>query len=113
MSFEKLSESEKQTVLQCLNAVLTGNFLEHEFHSRLGLEPEDLAQVVSAYPNIDDSDDTSNETLAINNCLNEVAHGISFSDREWQQWFTVDRSEVDEVYRKWAKLRGWSRTGIQ
>ena len=81
--FQKLSENDKQIVLQCLNAILNGNFLEHEFHARLGIEQEDLAQVVSAYPNIDDSDDNSNETLTINNCLNEVCHGISFSDREW------------------------------
>ena len=112
MSFKKLSEPEKQIVLQSLTAILNGKFLEHEFHTRLGLELEDLAQVIFAYPNIDDSDDNSNETLAINNCLNEVCHGIGFSDREWQQWFTVGRSEVDEIYRKWAKLRGWARTGI-
>jgi len=112
MSFQKLSENDKQIVLQCLNAILNGNFLEHGFHTRLGLEPEDLAQVVSAYPNIDDSDDNSNETLAINNCLNEVSRGISFSDREWTEWFTVNRSEVDEVYRKWAILRGWTRSRV-
>ena len=112
MAFKKLSDNDKQIVLQCLNVTLNVNFFGDEFHTRLGIEPEDLAQVISAYPDIDDSDDNSNETLAINNCLNEVSRGISFSDREWTEWFTINRSEVDEVYRKWAILRGWSRTGI-
>jgi NADH:ubiquinone oxidoreductase subunit E len=113
MSFAKLTQNEKQIILQCLNAILNGSFLEHEFHARLGIEIEDLSQVVSTYPNIEDSDDNSNETIAINNCLNEVCHGISFLEREWREWFNVQRSEVDEVYRKWAILRGWSRTRIK
>ncbi|MEJ7862026.1 MAG: hypothetical protein WKF90_10375 [Pyrinomonadaceae bacterium] len=57
MTFEKLSENDKQIVVQCLNAILNSNFLEHEFHARLGLEQEDLARVVSACPNIDDLDE--------------------------------------------------------
>ena len=113
MSFAKLSASEREIIFRCLNAILKGRFLEGEFHTRLGLEPEELEQIVATYPDIDDLDDNSNEVLAINNCLNEVCHGISFSNREWSQWFSISRSEVDEVYRKWAILRGWSYTGIR
>jgi hypothetical protein len=112
VSLAKLSDSDRQIILQCLNAILKGRFLEGEFHTRLGIEREELEQVVAAYPHIDDSDDNSNAALAINNCLNEVCHRINFSNREWSQWFTVDRSEVDKVYRRWAILRGWSRAGI-
>jgi hypothetical protein len=112
VSLAKLSDGDRQIILQCLNAILKGRFLEGEFHTRLGMERAELEQVVAAYPHIDDSDDNSNAALAINNCLNEVSHGINFSNREWSQWFTVNRSEVDEVYRRWAILRGWSRTGI-
>ena len=104
----KLSDSDRQIVLQCLNAITKGKFLEGEFHARLGIEPEELELLVAVYPNIDDSDDNSNATLAINNCFNEVCHGIHFSDREWSQWFNVSKSEVEEVYRKWTTLRGWS-----
>ena len=74
---------------------------------------EELDEIIAEYPNIDDSDDNSNATLAINNCLNEVCHGIRFSDEDWKQWFDVNKSEVEEVYWKWAKLRGWSQTGIR
>ena len=113
MAFKKLSDNDKQIVLQCLNVTLNVNFFGDEFHTRLGIEPEDLAQVISAYPDIDDSDDNSNETLAINNCLNEICHGIRFTERGWRKLFTVSKSEVDEVYRKWAILRGWSSSGIR
>jgi hypothetical protein len=109
----KLSDKEKQIILQSMNAILRGRFLEGEFHTRLGIAPEELEQIVVAYSNVDDSDDDSNVALAINNCLNEVCHGVSFSDQEWSQWFGVSRSEVQDVYRKWAVRRGQSRTGIR
>jgi hypothetical protein len=113
VSLAKLSDSDRQIILQSMNGILNGRFLEGEFHARLGIEPEELRQIVEAYPNIDDTDDNSNAALAINNCLNEVCHGIRFSNREWSQWFTVSKSEVEEVYRKWAVLCGWSHTGIR
>ena len=106
MSPEKLSDREREIVLQSLNAILKGGFLEGEFHTRLGLEPEELEQVVSSYQSLDDKDCGSNIALAINNCLNEVCHGISFSSEQWSQWFEVNRGEVEDVYRKWCVLRG-------
>ena len=113
MSLANLSDKEKQIILQSMNAILRGRFLEGEFHTRLGIAPEELEQIVTAYPNVDDSDDDSNAASAINNCLNEVGYGINFSEREWSQWFDVGRSEVKDVYWKWALLRGWSGTGIR
>lgn len=113
MSLAKLSDSERQIIFQCLNTILKGRLLEGGFHTRLGIEPEELEQIVTAYPDVDDSDDNSNAAIAINNCLNEVCHGISFSNREWSQWFIVSKPQIVEVYRKWAVLRGWSYTGIR
>jgi hypothetical protein len=68
-----------------MNAILRGRFLEGEFQTRLGIEPKELEEIAGAYPNIGDSDDDSNAAIAINNCLNEVCHGISFTDRDWSQ----------------------------
>ena len=90
MSLAKLSDSDRQIILQCLNAILNGRFLEGEFQTRLGIEPDELEQIIAAYPNIDDSDHDSKEALAINNCLNEVCNVISFSNREWSQWLKVN-----------------------
>jgi hypothetical protein len=113
VSLAKLSDRDRQIILQCLNAILNGSFLESEFQTRIGIEPEELEQIITAYPNIDDSDDDSKEALTINNCLNEVCNGIGFSDLEWSKWFTVDKSEVEEVFGKWSVLRRWSSTGIR
>ena len=113
MSLAKLSDSDRQIILQCLNAIFKGRFLEGEFQTRLGIESEELEQIIAAYPNIDDSDDDSKEALAINNCLNEVSNGRGFSDLEWSKWFNVNKSEVGEVFGKWAVLRGWSGTGTR
>ena len=108
MSLEKLSDREREIVLQSLNAILRGGFLKGEFHTRLGIEREELERVVSAYPDLDDMNHGSKVSLAINNCLNEVCHGISFSSDQWARWFEVDRSEVKDVYRKWRILGGYS-----
>ncbi len=108
----QLSAKDQQIILQCLNAILNGRFLEGEFHTRVGVEQEELAQIVAIYPNVSDSDDNSNESLAINNCLNEVCYGINFSNTEWSCWFNVSKAEIEEVFQRWAKFRGWSRTGI-
>ena len=113
MSLANLSDKERQIIFQSMNAILRGRFLEGEFHTRLGIAPEELEQIVVAYPNVDVSDDHSNAALAINNCLNEVCHGVKFSDQDWSQWFAVSRSEVQDVFRKWAVLCGQSRTGIR
>lgn len=112
MVLENLTERDREIIFQCLNAVAKGNFLEHEFQTRLGLELNELKLIVAAFPNVDDSHDDSNVTLAINNCLNEVGNGINFSEREWEQCFAFHREEVCEVYQKWAKLRGWSGNDI-
>lgn len=112
MFFSQLTHNEKQIIFQCMNAMLKGNFLEQEFQTRLGIDEKDLTKVIDSFPEIDDSEGNSNETLAINNCLNEVCYGIRFSENEWLKWVTVNRDEVVKTYRNWAKLRGWKRTGI-
>lgn len=95
-----------------MKAMLEGNFLEHEFHTRLGVNEDDLKKIISDFPDIDDSKDDYNGTIAINNCLNEVCYGIDFSENDWSRWFTVSRNEIVETYKKWASLRGKTKTGI-
>jgi len=113
MPLSELSEKDRRIIFQCLSAVLKGKFLEDDYEARIGIDEDDIDKIVAAFPEIDDSNDDSDVTLAINNSLNEVCHGIRFSDDEWNQWFDVNKSEVEEVYWKWAKLRGWSQTGIR
>jgi hypothetical protein len=74
---------------------------------------EELKEVVEKFPNLDDSNDDSNDALAINNSLNEICYGIRFTEDKWRKYFTKSYEDVERVYKKWAKLRGCNRTGIR
>jgi hypothetical protein len=113
MYFSQLNECEKQVVLDCMTAILKSGELEFEFQTRLGIDEEELKKVIAKFPDIDDSIEDSNETLAINNCLNEICHGIKFTKDKWEKYFYYDIDKIREVYKKWAKLRGWTRTGVK
>jgi len=113
MYFSQLNEQEQQTILESMKAVLESGKLEFEYSSRLGIDEEDLKQVIEKFPNLDDSDDSSNETLAINNCLNEICYGVNFTENDWRKWFSQSYEEVEKVYKRWAELRSWNHTGIR
>jgi hypothetical protein len=62
VSLIKLSDKEREVIFQSMIAILKGRFLEGEFQTRLGIEPEELERIAVAYPNVDDSDDDSSVT---------------------------------------------------
>jgi hypothetical protein len=114
MAFADLSPNEQQIVLQCMQAIADGPAIEDwEFHTRLGINRSTLRRIISAWPAIDDGSDSSEEFLAINNCLNEICHGIKIEDTEWQTWFTQPQDEIIKTYRKWLKVRESSSGGIR
>ena len=114
MAIEKLSYDEKQIVFSCLCAIARGPFIKDdwEFHTRLGLHRSTLYELIEMWPQIDDSVDDSDQTLALNNAMNEICHGIRFSDADWVTWFSVSRDTVKSVYKKWCRLRGKDSSGI-
>jgi hypothetical protein len=56
-------------------------------------------------PDIDDSDRESEQTPAVDNCLNKVCHGIRFSGEQRKKRFDAGEPEVEAVYRKRASPR--------
>jgi hypothetical protein len=89
--------------------VYEGNFGtldDWEKHSRLGLEADDLQQVIARWPNLDDRDENGNDFLAINNCMNEVCNGFQIASVEWSSWFDTPMSEIKSTCRKWLLLKG-------
>jgi hypothetical protein len=114
MAFKELSTSEKETVLQCMKAIADGPEIEDwEFHTRLGLDRPNLRRIISLWPEIQDSSENSDGFIAINNCLNEVCHGINISAADWPKWFTQPKEEVKQIYYKWLKLGGLSSSGLR
>ncbi len=104
-----LTDGEKDVVRRCLVAILHGPFIDDwEFHTRLGLNRRQLQAVLQSWPNLDDSAEESVANLAVNNCMNEVCHGVQIPAEHWSNWFATSRDEVQATYFKWAKLAGYS-----
>ena len=114
MAFEQLTKQEQNTVRQCMEAILNGDEIEDpEFRTRLGIDRLQLRQVLASWPHLDDADDNSDTCLAINNCMNEVAHGICISLEDWARWFILPKEDVKATYKRWAELQGCYPIGIR
>jgi hypothetical protein len=114
MSIKNLSNDDQKIILQCMKCIYDGPYIcDEEFHTRLGIGRSELKKIIEYWPDVDDFGSGSSAQLAINNCLNEVCHGISFSNDDWSNWFNATRSEIRNIYKRWAKSVGLSRTGIQ
>lgn len=111
----KLTEAQRRVMFRCLVAICEGPFLdEEEFGTRMGLDRPALALLIRDWPAVDDSDDRSDAALLINNSMNEIVNGLDLTPSDWTRWFGgQSRDSVETVYRAWAGLRGWDRTGIR
>jgi hypothetical protein len=99
-----LNEAEQNIVRQCLVAILDGPSIDDwEFQTRLGVDRQTLRTVLSERPN-GAGECAGPAQVALNNCMNEIVNGLGMSADEWDKWFTVSRSEVIAVYRKWCAL---------
>ena len=98
LGIESLSAKEQDIVLRCMKAT-SAHVNDWEKHSRLGLEADDLHQVIARWPNFDDRDENGNDFLAINNCMNEVCNGFQIASVEWSSWFDTPMSEIESTYR--------------
>ena len=107
VSGKKFCKRLRDIVLRCMKAT-SAHLDDWEKHSRLGLEADDLQQVIARWPNIDDRDENGNDFLAINNCMNEVCNGFQIASVEWSSWFDTPMSEIESTYRKWLLLKGTS-----
>jgi len=107
MAFKEMSAEEQRIVLACMKAA-SAYIDDWEKHSRLGLEPCELEQVIAKWPSIDDADESGSGFLAISNCLNEVCRGFRIAPEDWSRWFDMPMSTVEATYHKWLKLKGFS-----
>jgi len=113
MPFHQLPQRQKDLIRECIVAITQGPFLEEwEFQMRMGITRAELNTVLAQWPDFDDSADEAVETLAINNCMNEILNGVFVSPHQSEQWFTGTELEMNEAYKHWAELRGSTATGI-
>jgi len=96
-----------------MRAIADGLEIEDwEFQTRLGIARPALRRVISLWPQIDDGSDESDEFLAINNCLNEICHGVDIPPTEWEKRFAQPKDDIKPTYVKWLRLRD-SSDGIR
>jgi hypothetical protein len=109
MALKQLPSSEQLVVLQCMKAIADSDAIgDQEFQTRLGVARPVLQEIISSWPEIDDSSEDSDGFLAVNNCLNEVCHGVHWPESEWQNRFTEPKDVVKRTYQNWLKLAGRS-----
>jgi len=114
MPLKEMSKEDQEIVLQCMRAIAEGDDIDDwEFHARLGIERPTLKRIILRWPDLDDRKQDSDEFLAINNCMNEICHGIRLTAEKWSNWFTRPRDAVEQVYRNWLRLGGQTRGGIR
>ena len=100
MSLQILTADEKRVVFECLRAAVEGPFFpDWEFHTLFGLHRQEVARIVAALPDIDDSDE--NVSLAINNAINNLLGYPHRDATAWRKFISVPETEVRRIYAKW------------
>jgi hypothetical protein len=100
MHLQTLTDDEKRVVFECLRAAVDGPFFpEWEFPSLFGLQRSELAKIVEALPDIDDSDERV--SLAINDVMNNLLGYPHGQDSVWAQFISAPRTEVRRVLEIW------------
>jgi len=100
----ELTNEQQAVIHDCMKTILNAPFIEDpEFQTRLGIDRKELRGVIDRWPHLDDSLPDSDDSIAINNCLNELAYGIPMTDTEWSTWLGFSRDEVRAVLDKWKK----------
>lgn len=114
MALEILSPDEQWVVHQAVAAIAKGEYLDDEaFPERIGVPRGRLAEMLEAWPRVDDQLRDSPAGFIINNCLNEICYELTIAPDEWNRWFDVSREQVATVYRHWAMLKGWTSAGTR
>jgi hypothetical protein len=111
MTLKSLTSDELEVVRRAMLA--TFDYLTFDFSSRIGIEANEMHDLLNKWPHVDDSEDESGACLAVNNSLNDFLHGIGISDTEALEKIGVDRAEMRRIYGKWSTSRGWDRTGVR
>jgi hypothetical protein len=114
MALESLTSDEQWIVRQALAALCHGTALDDpDLVARVGVGRAELARLLARWPQVHDTRPDAPDGFVINNCLNEVCHGIAWPPDEWNRWFDVPPERVAAVYARWAMLKGWSSPGAR
>jgi len=102
MALNDLSEDEKNIVFECLKASAEGPFFpEWEFHLLFGINREDIVQILSQLPDIDEQNEKV--VLAVNNSMNNLTGYPHNCQNVWSSYISVSPADVSRIFNKWRK----------
>ena len=100
MTLDKLTTKERNIIGECLKAAVEGPFFQNwEFHSLFGIDRGEVAAIVKAWPNIDESNETVR--LAINNSIANLIGYPHGKQSEWKKYISATPQEALAIFRKW------------
>jgi hypothetical protein len=89
----------KEIAIQCAHAVTYGPFIsDTEFQTRIGLYRSEAKEIVGSLSGRDFSNLADDDKLLINNCFNEIAHGIQLSRVDREKWVNYSSQEIKQAY---------------
>ena len=112
MPGQQLDPDDQRQIRKCLEFVIASPELEGEFATRIGAEAAEVRDMLARWPDPLAGPDGSIETVAINNALNEVVHGLHVSAAD-ERRLGAARGAIQALYFRWARSRGWSATGLR
>src|SRR5262245_58449406 len=112
MRGNQLDGEDQGQIRRCLEFVISSPELEGEFTTRIGADASEVSQMLARWPEPLAAPDASIETVAINNALNEVVHGLHVSAAD-ERSLGASRGAIQALYFRWAQSRGWAATGLR
>jgi hypothetical protein len=95
-----LNQIDRDVVRQCLHASVEGPFFpEWEFQTLFGLERSEVRTVLSAWPDVDESNETVR--LAINSSLGNLVGYPHGCESHWSNFISASPADVSRIFTLW------------
>ena len=105
MPLNDMTEREKEIVLECLKASVYGPFFsESECHIIFGVDPDGVEEVISSWPNVDESEIPAR--LAINNAMNNLLGYPHRCGKYRSKFISVSEKEITRIFYEWKCKKG-------
>lgn len=102
MSLNDLNEQERQAVFECLRATVEGPFFDDwEFHTLFGIHRAQVAKVLAAVPELDESDEIT--SLAISGAMGQLLGYPHQQQEAWKRFISITPKQLSAIYDKWSK----------
>ena len=112
MGVVHLDKKDQTLLRRCLTFASTTPLLDGEFSTRIGTSKAEFDAMLARWPEAGDVSDDSAATVAINNALNEIVHGLSLSARDLTT-IGSSRGAIQALYFRWAQTHGWSAQDLR